>query len=132
MDYLRLFFLDGLWLWFRLRLLFWSRSSLRLTNLREINLAQCLQTSALFQHLFGLGDCFLSLFGLLDFLFLCFLGKYHIGLSLHCLVGAELVNQCLILFVRNLGICRSVIANLAQTALLLQEINSRLKSYIQF
>ena len=110
----------------------WGRGNLRLANLREVNLAQCLQPDTLLQHLLGLGNRFFGLLSLLDLLFLDFLGKHHISLSLHGLVGAKLINQGLILFIRNLGIGGSIVADLTQTALLLQKVNSRLKSYIQF
>ena len=75
-------------------------------------------------------------FSLHDLLFwlllLCLLGKYLLCLILDFLITLETSLQGGILLVRNLGTEVGVVSYLAQVLVVFQEINCRLKSYIQF
>ncbi len=100
-----------------------------LPDVVQVNLAQRLKLLALFQQFLALGD---FLLGLVRLFLLGFLGEDHLGLRLHGLVTAERAHQCLVLLVRDFGVRGHLFLDLAQFFLVFQEINCRLKSYIQF
>ncbi len=107
---------------------------LRLVQAAEVYLTQRLELLAL-HLLFSLGFHGAAL-GLRvrahDSLLLRLLGEELVGLCLHGFIGAEGFDQRFILLVGDLGVRRHIVANLTQPRLVLQEINCRLKSYVQF
>ena len=69
---------------------------------------------------------------LVGFFVLTFLGEHLLCLVFYVFVTLKLGNESMILLIGNLGAEIGVIPNLAQTSFIFQEINCRLKSYIQF
>ena len=69
---------------------------------------------------------------LFGFLLLAFFGEHLFCLVLYVFVALELGDESMILLVGNLGTEIGIIPNLSKTSFIFQEINCRLKSYIQF
>ena len=112
---------------FRLRACRLQRSlgRLRLSQTAKVNLAKRCK-------LLPLSDLFLRLrFHYFRLLFL-FLREKGCSLLLHGFVATELSDQSLVLLITNLCVRGGIVANFAQTPFAFQEINCRLKSYIQF
>ena len=128
----------GLWFWLRLRFYYWFRLNLSLLWLFLLLAIQTVKVN-LSQRFKLLAGIFLTLCLWLEklrfrlgFIFLLLFGEDHIGLGLDVLVALELLDECFILLVGDLGIDVSVIFYLTQTLLVLQIVDSCLKANIQF
>ena len=121
--------LNGFWLGGLYRLLhlgFFFLFGSRLTYLSQIDLTQrreCLSRLFLHHFYYGLRLC-------LGFILL--LREDHPGLGLHVLVTLELLDQCVVLLIRDLGVDIGVILDVTQTLLVLQIVDSCLKTNIEF
>ena len=101
-------------------------SDLLLTQVVEVYFTQRLKLRHLCHQVIGRSGLLLSL------LVLALLGEHLISLVLDNLVALKLGHEGIILLVRDLCTKISVIPDLAQALFVFQEINCRLKSYIQF
>ncbi len=122
-------FSHGLFFRFRFFFLFRDWRCRALAHTVKVNFSQRLERLALFEQLFSFRG---FAFGFLGFLVLGFLGEYLFGFALDILVAFKRTHKRVVLLYRYLGVDIGILFDLAEIFFVFQEIDSRLKSYVQF